>query len=107
MKKKNLVTFRLEECDEINLKESALQCGLTTSEYIRKCIKQEPVVKVYQPAELLQQISRIGNNINQIARHANITGNVSERSISEIRNDMNTIKLQVYKLIGTADVLCQ
>lgn len=107
MSKDNLITFRLNENDKIYLKEAALQSGLSTSAYIRKCIRHEPVTKVYQPKELLQQISKIGNNINQIARHANITGNVSEYSISEIYHNIDLIKSQVYQLVSSADVLCR
>ena len=107
MNKKSVISFRLDECEELKLREDADKSGLNISEYIRKCINKEPIIKVYQPKELLRQISGIGNNINQIARHANSTGHVSKHDIEQITKDVNRLKFQMYKLVGAADVLCQ
>ena len=48
-------------------------------------------VKVYDLEKyqvLLYQFRNIGNNINQIARVANSTGNVNDRDIADIQNEM-------------------
>ena len=107
MEKRNIITFRLAETEYQQLRDVAEKNGLTVSEYIRKQINEEPIIKVYQPKEMLAQMHGIGNNINQIARYVNGSHTVAERDIEKIKNDVSELKLQLYGLIGGADVLCQ
>ena len=107
MKKTSLITFRVSEHEEAKLKSDANEIGLNVSEYIRKNISQEPIIKIYHPKELLRQISSIGNNINQIARHANTYDTLTTYDIQQLKSDISNLKWQVYKFIGSADIQCQ
>lgn len=64
----------------LKIEESANAMGLSVSEFIvRRAVgynvpnRAEPLV----PHGLLHELSRIGVNINQIAKHANATGEIS------------------------------
>lgn len=107
MEKRNIITFRLAEEDYQQLKNLAEKNGLTVSEYIRKQINEEPIIKVYHPREMLAQLNGIGNNINQIARHVNSSHAVAERDIEQMKRDVSLLKIQLCRLIGGADVLCR
>lgn len=107
MKKTSLITFRICEHEEAKLKSDANEIGLNVSEYIRKNINQEPIVKIYHSKELLRQISAIGNNINQIAKHANTCDTLTALDIQQIKNDVSNLKWQIYTFLGSADVQCQ
>lgn len=107
MKKTYLVTFRIDEQEQEKLKSDANETGISVSEYIRKRINEKPIVKVYQPRELLRHINGIGNNINQIAKHANMNAAVNPYDIQQIKKDISNLKWQIYKFIGESDVLCQ
>ncbi|MGI5907455.1 MAG: plasmid mobilization protein [Christensenellales bacterium] len=67
------ICLRLNEMEEMALKEKATQCGLSKSAYLRRLILDKPV-KARPPEaihELYVEINRIGTNINQIARAYN------------------------------------
>ena len=89
----------LNDKEYIDLKNRSLISGLTVSDIIRLALDNQPV-KSNPPKEfyvLLNKINNIGSNINQIAKHANQTGEVYyddfkiyynqiDRLIEEIRN---------------------
>ena len=97
MKKSTIITFRLNEMEEQQLREIAGESQLTLSQYIRKKIQEQPIVKVYQPKELLKQLSGIGNNVNQIARHANTYHTVSD---GEIQQSVMTYFISIFIKFG-------
>ena len=68
---RQIMTFRISELEAERLQAQADSLGVTRSAYIRLRLANKPIVKVYRPGELLEQLSRIGNNINQIARSVN------------------------------------
>ena len=107
MRKDNLITFRVEEPEHNFIKTQADEIGLTVSEYVRKRIQNKPIVKIYHSKELIKQITGIGNNINQIARHTNTIESINNSDIHEIKCDISNLKQQIYQFIGSADVRCQ
>lgn len=74
MRKRSIqITLWLNEDEKKKLDDNANKTGLSISSYIRGLIlgykpKELPSDNLY---ELLNQIRRIGNNLNQIARKAN------------------------------------
>ena len=80
------VLFRLNEQEHRHLKEQAALSGHSTEEYIRRLIagsdiKPKPPVEM---AEILRQLSAIGNNINQIAKIANTYARVRQEDVEYI-----------------------
>ena len=74
MRKRSIqITLWLDEDEKKKLNDNASKTGLSISSYLRSLIvgykpKELPSDDLY---ELLNQIRRIGNNLNQIARKAN------------------------------------
>ncbi len=67
--------FRLTDSDRQMLEEKASQAGLSPSEYLRAAIRGNPIDYPAIRKEIQQlkmEISKIGTNVNQIARANNI-----------------------------------
>lgn len=85
--------------DEANLlKKKAVLVGITESSLIRSWIrdnqlKEKPPPEFY---DLINEINRIGNNINQIAHVANMTGKIDvyrhEDNIKDLKKIIKLIK---------------
>ena len=79
--------FWLSPQDARELKRKAKLCGITETAVIRILLhgyepKEKPDARFY---EAMRQLSAIGNNINQIARRANVTNKVYKEDIAEIK----------------------
>lgn len=60
--------------------EHARACGMPVARYVRETsLGAIPRVRrTYAHAELIRQLAHIGNNLNQLAHHANATGRVPD-----------------------------
>lgn len=106
-KRDKKVQIRLSEDEKNQLLENAQ--GLELSTYLRQVgLKQKaeapkPVTKrVIHTADpdLVREVTRIGININQMARHLNITQEVDRAIFLEllkIKDDLNEVLEQVVK----------
>ena len=84
----------LSDEEYLDLKKRSLYSGLSVSDIIRlalkgQSVKSNPTREFYI---LLSKINNIGNNINQIAKHANQTGEI-------YYNDFKIYYKQIEKLI--------
>lgn len=74
--------MRCTETEFLDFKERADQCGLSMSAFGRQMMLNGKVVVNDNPdpvdPALMFQLQAIGNNLNQIARIANMTGDVRE-----------------------------
>lgn len=89
-----------EEKDLLKLK--CEKSGLSESEFLRSCIKNQKI-KEQPTKEVLNfqlQLTGIANNINQIARYANIYNQVSDSELNYVKNSLtdfiNKFEEQVY-----------
>jgi len=97
MKKRNRnipkkVFFNKEELDIIDKKMEVL--GIDNfSAYCRKMLVDGYVIKKDYTSikELIYEINKIGNNINQIAKNVNIDNNVSKEQLEDINNKVEEI----------------
>lgn len=87
MRKRQIsVMFRLNEQEQQHLKKQVALSGYSTEQYIRSLIaganmKPRPPGEI---AEILRQLSAIGNNINQIAKVANSRGSLRKEELEHI-----------------------
>ncbi|MDX9906738.1 MAG: MobC family plasmid mobilization relaxosome protein [Bacteroidales bacterium] len=75
-KKGYKVTLKMATEEYYSLRAKARAAGITRSEYVRGCIRSS-VVKQRLSPELLGYIRKLcgmANNVNQIARRANVVG---------------------------------
>ncbi|MCX6383479.1 MAG: plasmid mobilization relaxosome protein MobC [Actinobacteria bacterium] len=70
-KRKFLVAFWLDDNEILSLKNKISKTSLTRSDYLRKCSLDKNITVVPGIRDLIIEIKRIGNNLNQIARAAN------------------------------------
>lgn len=88
------------------IEERMQRCGYQNkSEYARRMMIDGGILVVDDADEIRRlnfEISKIGNNINQITRVANLTKSVSQNQIDEVKEMMVIIwEYQKYILSGT------
>ncbi|MHB8278026.1 MAG: MobC family plasmid mobilization relaxosome protein [Candidatus Humimicrobiaceae bacterium] len=85
-KRKNLVGFWLDDNEYLSLKNKIAHSGLTCSGYLRKSSLDKNITVIPGIRDLIIEIKRIGNNLNQITRLAN------EGSLTILGDNLKNIK---------------
>ena len=87
-----IIFVRLKESEYKVISESARESGLNNSVYIRKILLGYKVRKRknVNSEKAIYELSKIGNNLNQIAKRANI-GNYDEAYIKKTLDNFNNI----------------
>lgn len=91
--------FRFSVDENKRLKDLAAKSGLTESAVIRSLlysvvIKELPNKEFY---DSINQIRKVGVNINQIAHIANATGQINVESLNETLDKLNNLILFIMK----------
>lgn len=84
-KKTERIEIRLNQEEKKNIAFHSKLINISMSEYILLNIRRKRIVICENFPELIYQISRIGNNINQIAAIANKNEYISEKNINEVK----------------------
>ena len=87
------ISIRLSEKEYAHLKEQADLAGLKIEPFLRNLIsgvKMKPRPQE-ECAELIRQISAVGNNINQIAHRANIHGLTDKQTLFNVQQELAKI----------------
>jgi len=87
LKRAKKVTFRMTEQEHAHLKNQVSISNLNMEKFIRAILAGEHLTPrpPEQWVEILQELQRIGNNINQIAKIANISHRVLPEEIEKIQ----------------------
>ena len=112
-KRKNVVKTRLDDAELFVLDWRAEQSGISRSEYLRRmifgvfhptihvtCHDDETLAAI---GNLTTAYDRIGNNLNQIARHLNTYEEPYPELSEEVKNaisDLTDLKFKVLKTTG-------
>ncbi len=91
-KRKNFVAFWLNEKELIQLKDKISKTSLTRSDYLRKCSLNKNIAVMPGIRDLVIEIKRIGNNLNQLT-HA-----VNHGTLTVLGNDFKVIKEDLKKV---------
>lgn len=83
------LNLRLTYEDKKNVSYHAKLMNVSANEYIELCIRRKRIVICEDFPELIYQLSKIGNNINQISAIANKNEYISTTNIQEVKNLMN------------------
>ncbi len=92
--RKYQIKFDVTEEEKAIIEKKQKMSGITSKgSFYRKMILEGIVIKTDMSAikNLTVSINRIGNNINQIARRANQTGNIYNDDLKEINEKMSVI----------------
>lgn len=92
-RRNNKVTVRLTNAEKQHLEKQAYVAGMNMEQFIRNLIAgsnlRERPPEYWK--EIINQLSAIGNNINQIAHNTNITKNVNDTDMKETLSLMNDV----------------
>lgn len=87
-------TVRLSDTERERIMQAAKENGLTPSEYLRELVLHGGKVDttlMLDRRDLVNQISKVGNNVNQITHVANASQTVNEYKIMQIKDYMKDI----------------
>ena len=90
-------TFRVSEQEKNLIDEKIAKSGLTMREFILRSITNKPVIVIERGGEILAELKRQGNNLNQAVRN-NYYGMDMER---EIKNCIVRLK-ELYRKLSFA-----
>ena len=100
MNRNTIMKFRATEEEASEIRRKAAAAGMTVSRFLRTSAMNSQVV-LYNTADLFglrSDIRKIGNNINQITRVANLTKSVSQEQIDTVK-EMMTVIWEYQKII--------
>lgn len=91
------VKFFVTENELEMIDQKAAVVELDRSKYLRKMAIEGIIIKrdFTQVEELVYEINKIGNNINQVARRANELEHVSSDDLKYLRKQLNSIYTQI------------
>ena len=98
--RKKQILLRLSEKEYAHLKEQADLAGLKIEPFLRNLIlgvKMKPRSQE-EWAELVRQMSAVGNNINQIAHRANIHGPTDKQTLLNVQQELAKIRQKMDEL---------
>lgn len=90
------LSFRVNEEEYQKLQERVQESGKNQQEYILSCVLDKKIVNTDGIKELIPELKRIGNNLNQIAKRCN-EGGVLPSEV-EVREQGEELK-QVWQLL--------
>ena len=90
------LSFRVNEEEYQKLQERVQESGKNQQEYILSCVLDKKIVNTDRIKELIPELKRIGNNLNQIAKRCNEGGVLP--SEAEVREQGEELK-QVWQLL--------
>lgn len=85
------MTFRLSEEEYEKIKTKIKDSGISQQQFLLKTALGKEIIHIKEFQSLIFQIKKIGVNINQITKHANETGYVTETEISEVEEGVKSI----------------
>jgi hypothetical protein len=101
--KEKTIHFRISEALYEVVAHEAKQCGLSLSEYCRRVLLNRPVKKlpviIHDERDILQElqnINRLNNNLNQLARYFHEGGQMNEALSQELRSILSTLDLSIH-----------
>lgn len=85
------MTFRLSEEEYRQIKEKVEESGLSQQKFLLKTALEKEIIHIKEFQAMIFQLKKIGVNINQITKHCNETGVISETEILEVKEGVNNI----------------
>lgn len=99
--KSEILKFRVTPKEKEIINRKALACNKTVSMYLRDCALEKDIKIVIGADSIAEELRRIGNNINQIARGVN-AGYITAVDLTETREKMKEIWQSLNLLVRVA-----
>lgn len=85
------MTFRLTAEEYEIIKAKVQEAGISQQQFLLRTALGKEIICIKEFQALMFQIKKIGVNVNQIAKHCNETGVVSDSELAEIKEGLNHI----------------
>lgn len=92
-------TFRVSEQEKNLIDEKTAKSGLTMREFILRSIMDKPIIVIERGGEILAELKRQGNNLNQAVRN-NYYGMDTEREIKNCIADLKELYRKIFFAAG-------
>ena len=83
------MTFRLTQDEYDLIKKKVDESGTSQQQFLLKTALEKEIICVNQFQKLIFELKKIGVNINQITKHCNEIGTVSDADSSEIKGGLD------------------
>lgn len=83
------IVIRMTDQEIEAVKKKIDQSGMRQQEYLIKALTQKEIISTDGIKELLPEMKRIGNNINQIARNCNEGDQATRDEIRKVGEELN------------------
>lgn len=93
------VKIRLNEVEYQMLLKACFELEMTQSEFLRNCIMDRPMVNMNEMKDLMTELKREGNNINQIAKTLHGMGYVSSKQIDQAVKELSEVWQQLRQFL--------
>ena len=90
------IKFCVTESEHKKIKDKVVKSKLTQTEYLIKSALDKKIVIIEGLKEIIVELSREGNNLNQIARKLNEGKEVSLLEIKEMKNKLIDLWDKIY-----------
>ena len=87
----NQILIRLNDAKFAQYQKRREQAGKSGNAFCLACLLNHPIRTVENLPEILRQLKAIGNNLNQIAKRMNATGNVYKADVKEVKELMKQV----------------
>lgn len=94
------MTFRLTEKEYNIIQNKVAETGISQQQFLLEMALGKEVVHIKEYQSVMLQIKKIGTNINQIAKHCNQTGVVTEMEMAEIKEGL----IQIWQLLNQSKI---
>lgn len=88
------IDVRVSEEEKIELVRLAAGQEMSLSDYLRSVLLGKEIIvrrENHAPAALIYELSRIGNNLNQLARHANSGSSITPDDLARIWHSLELL----------------
>ena len=99
--KTEILKFRVTPEEKEIITRKALSAYRLISRYLRDCALEKPITVIHGADEIAEELRRIGNNVNQIARLVN-AGFIIEVNMTETREELKEIWRSLNSLVQAA-----
>lgn len=82
--------FRVNEKEYNKIKSKIEKSKLNTSEYLLKTVMEKEIIVIYGLEEIIIQLRKIGNNINQLTKLSN-QGRITNVNLEDVKEEMKNI----------------
>lgn len=82
--------FRVNEKEYNKIKSKIEKSKLNTSEYLLKTAMNKEIIVIEGLEEIIMQLRKIGNNINQLTKLCN-QGKITNINLEEVKKEMKSI----------------